>query len=62
MTVKIILAGPRGKMGSEALRMIHSEEKFQLVACIDKPNSELPDFLLQQKFRFIPMRHNVLLK
>ncbi len=44
MTVKIILAGPRGKMGSEALNMIHNEDKFQLVACIDKPNSELPDF------------------
>ncbi len=33
---KIIVAGPRGKMGSEALRMIEKEEAFSLVACIDR--------------------------
>ncbi len=44
MTVKIILAGPRGKMGSEAIKMIHNEEKFQLVACIDKKNNAKADF------------------
>src|SRR5690625_743525 len=43
MTIKIILAGPRGKMGSEAIKMIHQENKFHLVACLDKPNSCIPD-------------------
>lgn len=38
MTIDIILAGPRGKMGSEAINMIIKEEKFNLVACIDKKN------------------------
>jgi len=44
MVVKIILAGPRGKMGSEAIKMIQEEPNFQLVACIDKQNSEKPNF------------------
>src|SRR5690625_3773201 len=38
MKVTIVLAGPRGKMGTEAIKMIHAEEKFQLVACIDRKN------------------------
>src|SRR5699024_3055498 len=38
MQIKIILAGPRGKMGSEAVRMVHNEESFDLVACIDRKN------------------------
>ncbi len=33
---KIILAGPRGKMGSEALRLIQHTEHFELVACLDR--------------------------
>ncbi|KGX87947.1 4-hydroxy-tetrahydrodipicolinate reductase [Pontibacillus litoralis] len=33
---KIVVAGPRGKMGSEALRMIEKEERFDLVACVDR--------------------------
>ncbi|MDC3415358.1 4-hydroxy-tetrahydrodipicolinate reductase [Aquibacillus salsiterrae] len=34
--IKVIVAGPRGKMGSEALRMIKKEEEeLELVACID---------------------------
>lgn len=44
MTIKLILAGPRGKMGSEALHMIHNEENFQLVACLDKETDEKPVF------------------
>lgn len=44
MTVKIILAGPRGNMGSEALHMIHKEKAFQLVACLDKETDEKPKF------------------
>ncbi|MGI8315341.1 4-hydroxy-tetrahydrodipicolinate reductase [Halobacillus mangrovi] len=34
--IKVIVAGPRGKMGSEALRMIEKESAFQLVGCIDR--------------------------
>ncbi|TFJ93829.1 4-hydroxy-tetrahydrodipicolinate reductase [Lentibacillus salicampi] len=38
MQINIIIAGPRGKMGSEAVRMVHNEEAFELVACIDRKN------------------------
>ncbi|MBM7569845.1 4-hydroxy-tetrahydrodipicolinate reductase [Aquibacillus albus] len=34
--IKVVVAGPRGKMGSEALRMIEKEEELELVACIDR--------------------------
>lgn len=34
--VRIIIAGPRGKMGQEALKMIANESAFKLVACIDR--------------------------
>lgn len=39
MKIKIILAGPRGKMGSEAIAMIQKEENLELVACIDRKNN-----------------------
>lgn len=39
MTIKIILAGPRGRMGSEAIQMIKNEPTFTLVACIDRKNN-----------------------
>lgn len=39
MTTNIIIAGPRGKMGSEAIKMIVKEQDFNLVACIDDKNS-----------------------
>lgn len=38
MTIKVILAGPRGRMGLEALQMIQNEREFELVACIDRKN------------------------
>ncbi|UOQ93562.1 4-hydroxy-tetrahydrodipicolinate reductase [Halobacillus shinanisalinarum] len=34
--IKMIVAGPRGKMGQEALRMIEKEDNFKLVGCIDR--------------------------
>ncbi|WP_431799138.1 4-hydroxy-tetrahydrodipicolinate reductase [Halobacillus andaensis] len=34
--IKCIVAGPRGKMGSEALRMIEKDEQLSLSACIDR--------------------------
>lgn len=39
MSIKITLAGPRGKMGSEAIQMINDEPNFTLVACIDRKNN-----------------------
>ncbi|RPF55784.1 4-hydroxy-tetrahydrodipicolinate reductase [Aquisalibacillus elongatus] len=35
-TINIMLAGPRGKMGSEALNMIEGTDHFQLVGCVDR--------------------------
>ncbi|UJL48078.1 4-hydroxy-tetrahydrodipicolinate reductase [Virgibacillus sp. NKC19-16] len=48
MNIRIIVAGPRGKMGSEAIQMINSEDNFQLVGCIDRKHNgnyteNLPD-------------------
>ncbi|SDJ67750.1 4-hydroxy-tetrahydrodipicolinate reductase [Sediminibacillus albus] len=37
--VRVIVAGPRGKMGSEALRMIEKEEGLELAACIDRKHN-----------------------
>ncbi|MFD1038669.1 4-hydroxy-tetrahydrodipicolinate reductase [Virgibacillus byunsanensis] len=39
MSIKIIIAGPRGRMGSKAIKMINEEESFELVACIDRKNN-----------------------
>ncbi|WP_182199398.1 4-hydroxy-tetrahydrodipicolinate reductase [Paraliobacillus salinarum] len=39
--IKVIVAGPRGKMGSEALRMIKKHDDLTLVACLDMENDGL---------------------
>src|SRR5690625_2321442 len=39
MPIKIIMAGPRGKMGSESINMIKNEPNFELIACIDRKNN-----------------------
>src|SRR5690625_175966 len=39
MSINIIIAGPRGKMGTEAINMIKIHPTFQLVACIDRKNN-----------------------
>ncbi|MFC0299447.1 4-hydroxy-tetrahydrodipicolinate reductase [Virgibacillus soli] len=44
MTIKVILAGPRGKMGSEALSMISQDKELELVACIDRRLKQNYDF------------------
>ncbi|NSL52272.1 4-hydroxy-tetrahydrodipicolinate reductase [Calidifontibacillus erzurumensis] len=36
--IRIILAGPRGKMGMEALNLIYQTEHFELQAAIDRKN------------------------
>lgn len=40
MSINIIIAGPRGKMGTEAVKMIQREPTFNLVACIDRQTNE----------------------
>jgi 4-hydroxy-tetrahydrodipicolinate reductase len=37
--VKIIVAGPRGKMGSETIRLIEETDRFRLVAAVDSKNN-----------------------
>lgn len=39
MSINIIVAGPRGKMGTEAINMIKNDPKLNLVACIDRKNN-----------------------
>ncbi len=34
MTIKIVLGGPRGNMGKEAIKMIEQESQFSLVGCL----------------------------
>ncbi|MFD1849515.1 4-hydroxy-tetrahydrodipicolinate reductase [Oceanobacillus bengalensis] len=34
--INIIIAGPRGRMGAEAVNMVSNEENFRLVACLDR--------------------------
>ncbi|WP_456278565.1 4-hydroxy-tetrahydrodipicolinate reductase [Bacillus sp. AK128] len=36
--IKIVIAGPRGRMGKEALQLIHSTEHFSLVGAVDRVN------------------------
>lgn len=51
-TIRVALAGPRGRMGSEAVQMIKSNKHFTLVGCIDhkqvtgsdKANPSIPLF------------------
>lgn len=51
-TINMVVAGPRGKMGREALALIERTEHFRLVGCIDRKNEGksvreiegLPDF------------------
>jgi 4-hydroxy-tetrahydrodipicolinate reductase len=33
--IKVIVAGPRGRMGREAVKLVHNTEHFELVAAID---------------------------
>lgn len=33
--IKVVIAGPRGNMGKEAVKMVTAEESFQLVAVVD---------------------------
>lgn len=39
--INIALAGPRGKMGQEAIKMIQNTEQFELVAVIDRKRTDV---------------------
>ncbi|MCL6617315.1 MAG: 4-hydroxy-tetrahydrodipicolinate reductase [Anoxybacillus ayderensis] len=36
--IRIVIAGPRGRMGREAVSLVHHTEHFQLVAVVDRMN------------------------
>lgn len=38
MSINVIIAGPRGKMGSEAIQMVEQAEDLTLAACLDRTN------------------------
>lgn len=42
-TIQVALAGPRGRMGSEALQMIEANNNLTLVGCIDHKNAAQAD-------------------
>lgn len=42
MSVKIVIAGPRGRMGSEAVSMVLEDPAFTLVGCIDRREQQIP--------------------
>ncbi|MHC0036132.1 4-hydroxy-tetrahydrodipicolinate reductase [Pseudoneobacillus sp. C159] len=37
--IRIVIAGPRGRMGREAVKLVNDTEQFQLVAVIDRKNN-----------------------
>ncbi|MBM7692625.1 4-hydroxy-tetrahydrodipicolinate reductase [Peribacillus deserti] len=37
--IKIIVAGPRGRMGLEAVKLVHNTENFELAAVLDRKNN-----------------------
>lgn len=47
-TISVALAGPRGRMGSEAIRMIESNQQFTLVGCVDHKQGTRAD---QSRFK-----------
>src|SRR5690625_3080442 len=40
MTIKIVLGGPRGHMGKEAIKMIKNESEFSLVGCLVRTKND----------------------
>ena len=61
--IKIVIAGPRGRMGKEAVRLVEKTENFELVAVIDhkyggKLLNELEGFQHYQ-FQFLRILKNV---
>lgn len=44
MTIKVVVGGPRGKMGTEAVKMINEQNNLELVGVIDKVEDVNDDF------------------
>lgn len=44
MTIKVVVGGPRGKMGTEAVKMINEQANLELVGVIDKDKDDNNDF------------------
>ncbi|WP_010095878.1 4-hydroxy-tetrahydrodipicolinate reductase [Ornithinibacillus scapharcae] len=42
MSINIVIAGPRGRMGQEAVDMVLEEPTFTLVGCIDRKEQQIP--------------------
>jgi len=60
LTIKIILAGPRGKMGTSAANMILNNDKFELVACLDhKHENKTLNQILPQFDKEVPIFTNM---
>lgn len=52
--IKVVIAGPRGRMGSEAVKMVEETEHFSLVGVVDRKNggqllNVLPGFTSEAK-------------
>lgn len=63
-TIKIIIAGPRGRMGKEAVTLAANTEHFDLVAVIDHKNdgmmlSDVEDFNLFPMYQSTPISKSV---
>lgn len=55
MTIKVVVGGPRGKMGTEAVKMIENEQNIELVAVIDKQDNNGTD---DNEVKHIPVFHD----
>ncbi|HLR65119.1 MAG TPA: 4-hydroxy-tetrahydrodipicolinate reductase [Pseudogracilibacillus sp.] len=50
MSIKVVLGGPRGQMGQEALAMMKDEANIDLVACIDHNTGDQTKETIQAKY------------
>lgn len=56
MGINIAIAGPRGRMGSEAINMVLNEPSFNLVGCIDRKDKEISIPILNENN--VPVFHD----
>ncbi|WP_062356404.1 4-hydroxy-tetrahydrodipicolinate reductase [Bacillus kwashiorkori] len=53
--IKIVIAGPRGKMGIEAVKMVQNNEQFQLEAVIDRKHNGKTLAEADSRFSHLPI-------
>lgn len=60
-TIKIIIAGPRGRMGSEAVKLVSKTDHFELIAVVDHKydGMMLSDIEGFQSIRNVPVYTNI---